>query len=157
MLGLEIDTIDLYSQNQSDANVGNIFNHCVLASGTPSYILTDNASQFGNKLFTTPCHFLWQRRSPQKVYQLQTNRHLERYSCTIVSRFRHYVSEQQRDYDTYVHPHTYAPNTQTQRETGTSQYDIVQPRELPSAATYSRLTGTRLGYIERHSIVTFRP
>lgn len=41
-------------------------------------------------------------------YYLQTNDHTERFNTSIISRWRHYVSEHQMYWYTYLFPLTYA-------------------------------------------------
>lgn len=46
------------------------------------------------------------------AYNLKANGQVVMYKKTIVTRFHHYIAEQQRDLDLFVQPLTYAYNTE---------------------------------------------
>lgn len=58
-----------------------------------------------------------------------------------VTRFSQYVSECQKDWDTYVQPLTHAYNMQTHTATGTSSFKVILLCQPPFAATFDKLTG----------------
>lgn len=65
------------------------------------------------------------------TYHPQANGQVKRFNKTLVQRLRHYVAEQ-RDWDRHVEPLTYAYIYQVHRTTGTTPFDLVLNRHLPS-------------------------
>ena len=96
--------------------------------GLPSMILSDNGVQFTSKFFEAMCTTLGVKHLTTTTYHPQTNGQVERYNRTLVARLRHYVAENQADWDDFVQPLTYAYNTQVHRSTGRSPFDLVLSR-----------------------------
>lgn len=87
--------------------------------------------------------FIIARKLSTTAYHPLTNGQFLRYKCTLVERFRNYVSEQQKGWDTYVQPLTYAYSAQTRIATETSPFTVIFLWELPSAALFDRVAGLK--------------
>lgn len=102
-----------------------VFNDWVIPYGIPTYILTDNGTQLTSKSFATLCTHLGTKQLTTTAYHPQTNGQVERYNKTIVTRLRHYVAKNQRDWDIFVQPLTYAYRSQVHRSTNTTPFSLV--------------------------------
>ena len=107
----------------------------------PETLLSDNGTQFTSKFFEEICTTLGVKHLTTTTYHPQANGQVERYNRTLVARLRHYVAENQRDWDEFVQPLTYAYNTQVHRSTGRSPFDLVlaQAPANPSLPTDTAL------------------
>ena len=74
------------------------------------------------------------------AYHPATNGQTERYNKTIVSRLRHYVNENQADWDDYLQPLTYAYNLQVHRSTRVSPFALTLSRVPPGPASVGMAT-----------------
>lgn len=61
----------------------------------------------------------------------QTEGKAEQLNKTILTRLRHYVAEQQKDWDTFDKPLTYVYNTQVYRSTYQTRFSLVLSLHLP--------------------------
>lgn len=87
--------------------------------------MTDNTTQLVGKFFTKVCALLGVTHIRTTTYSPQTNSQAEQFNNTILTRLQHYAAEHQRDWDTLVHPYTYAYNTQTHRSTNQTIFRLV--------------------------------
>ena len=116
-------------RNTKAVTVGTLFLYLwVYAYGAPSYVLTDNGPQFAAKFFEAVCTMIGNKHVFTTAYHPQTNGQVERFKKTLAARLRHYVAENQKDWDEFVQPLTYAYNIQVHRFTGTTPFDLVLSR-----------------------------
>lgn len=93
----------------NSAQVVTIFlDNWVIPYEIPSHVLTDSGLQLVSKFFTTLGPFLGVKKFTTTSHHQQTNVQVDRYNKTLVERLCCYVSDHQRDWDTYVQPLTYA-------------------------------------------------
>ena len=83
--------------------------------GMPDTLLTNNGPQFTAKFFESVLGMLRILHVLSTAYHPPTNFQAERFNRTLATRLRHYVSEQQGDWDDYVQLLTYAYNMQVHR------------------------------------------
>ena len=95
------------------------------AYGIPDRLLSNNGHQFTARYFQHAMAKLNIKLSPTSTYHPQVNRQTERYNSTLISRLRHYVTENQRDCDAFVYLLTYAYNTQVHRSTMHTPFELV--------------------------------
>lgn len=76
-----------------------------------SNAVTKKEPQFVNKWCATLSLFLRLRKLENTAHHPYTNEQVERYSRTIVVRLSHYISEHERDRDSYVQSPMYEYNT----------------------------------------------
>ena len=89
------------------AVVANAFlDNWVYVYGAPQYVLTDNGPQFAAKFFDSVCALLGILHYLTTAYHPQINGQTEWFNKTIVQRLRHYVEEDQRDWDDFLQPLT---------------------------------------------------
>ena len=101
--------------------------------GPPATLLSDNGGHFTAKFFqdvslTIGCNNLY-----TTAYHPRTNGQAERFNRTIISSLRHYVNDEQKDWDDFIHALVFAYNTQVHRTTGLTPFELILPRS-PSPA-----------------------
>lgn len=130
---------------KKSAHIGTMFlNNCVMPYGMDFHTLARNVPKFVRKSSKTLCICVRVKNLTKTAYFPLTNGQAERYSHAIVARLRHYILEEQRNWETHLQPLTYAYSTKTVRATENSLIHIFFPREPPSTATFDRLPGTAL-------------
>lgn len=100
--------------------------------GLPRTLLSDNGPQFVAKLFQEVCRILGTRNNYASTYHPQTNGHVERMNKTIVSMLRHFVADNQGEWDIYAPLVAHAYNTQVHRSTGATPFELVVTRPPPT-------------------------
>lgn len=66
------------------------------------YLLKDNGAQFASKFYGAVCPFLGVKLCFTTAYHRRENGKVERFNKTIVHSLRHYVAENQKDWDRLV-------------------------------------------------------
>lgn len=89
----------------------------VYSYGTPKYFLRDNGPQFVANLLQAVCGMLSITHLLTTTYHPQTNGLAERFSRTLVTRLRHYVSARQTSWSEIVQLLTYAFKIQVHQST----------------------------------------
>lgn len=108
-------------------HVADVFiDNWIILYGISNYLLSDYGPQFVSKFFGAICGFLGVKQLTTTAYHPQTNGQTELYKKVIVSRLRHYIDENQSDWDKYVQPLTYAYNTQTHRSTKVTPLSLLE-------------------------------
>jgi len=102
--------------------------HWVFNFGPPRYVLSDNGKQFASKFFLSVCSTLRIRNLFTSAYHPQTNGQTERFNRTILAGLRHFIAEDQKDWDSFSGALTYAYNTTVHRATGLAPVDLVLTR-----------------------------
>lgn len=72
-------------------------------------------------------------------YHPKSNRRVEPFNGTNVSRFRHYVAQNRRGWDTFLYPRAYSCNIQLHKWTKLSPCSLVVTREAPRPASLKPL------------------
>lgn len=76
--------------------------YCCISYGFSSYLLTDYELQFVKKDLYYAMLFLWTEKLTTTACHPQTSWKVEHYSCTDMARLRHYMADQQDDWDLYT-------------------------------------------------------
>lgn len=105
----------------------------IMSYGIPRATVTDSGSQFVSKIFAALCASVGTKLATTTECHPQATGQVERLSKTLVARLRHYISEHQTSWDTYVQPLTYGCNTQVHRTTNTSPFTLELGEEPPRA------------------------
>lgn len=105
--------------------------HWVSRFGITSDLLTDDGQQFVSRFFVPFYSMLGVNNIADTEYQPQKNGQAERYNSTIVLRLRHYVSEHQTNWNTYLLSLTYAYNAQMRGSIKLSTFSLALWRILP--------------------------
>jgi transposase InsO family protein len=107
----------------------------VLKYGIPEVILTDQGGNFLSELFTNVCKLLQIKKIQTTAFHPESNGGLERGHRVIVEYLRHYIAEDQRDWDDWVPYATYVYNVTNHRATGYSPFELLYgyTARMPSA------------------------
>lgn len=97
-----------------------------------------NGLQIVRKFFEALCMLLRVNYLMTTTYHFQIDGQAEHYNQTILSRSRsrHYLAENQRDWDLFVQPLTYAHISQVHNTPGMAPYSFVLSREPPKPSTF---------------------
>lgn len=106
----------------------------VLKFGTPDVILTDQGSHFLSELFARTCKLLRIKRTHTTAFCPQSNGRLEHGHRVLIEYLRHYVTEDQKDWDDWIPYATCVYNVTTHRATGYTPFELLFGHEarLPS-------------------------
>ena len=102
--------------------------HWVFVYGAPVKLLSDNGSQFTSRFFLAVCKILSIESVFTTAYHPQTNGQVERFNRTLVSTLRHYLADNQRDWDQYTDALTYGYNCTVNRMIGMRPFELVLSR-----------------------------
>jgi transposase InsO family protein len=97
----------------------------VLKFGTPEVILTDQGSNFLSELFQNACKLLRIKKIHTTAFHPESNGGLERGHRVLVEYLRHYVREDQKDWDDWIPYATYVYNLTTHRATGYTPFELL--------------------------------
>jgi len=104
----------------------------VFVYGAPRTILSDNGPQFKAKAFLETCRILGIKCITTTTYHPQTNGQVERFNRTLASMLRHYVANDQKDWDDYLPTLAYAYNRCVHRSTNTTPFELTLTRAPPT-------------------------
>ena len=90
----------------------------ILKFGAPEVVLSDQGSNFLSELFRNTCKLLGIKKINTTAFHPESNGGLERGHRVLVEYLRHYVTEDQRDWDNWIPYATYVYNITTDRTTG---------------------------------------
>ena len=91
-------------------------------------LLTDNGSQFTSSFFLAVCKILSIESVFTTAYHPQTNGQGERFNRTLFSTLRHYLADNQREWDQYTDALTYSYNCAVNRMMGMRPFELVLSR-----------------------------
>lgn len=97
----------------------------VLKFGTPEVVLTDQGSNFLSELFRNTCKLLRIKKIHTTAFHPESNGGLERGHRVLVEYLRHYVAEDQKDWDDWIPYATYVYNLTTHRATGYAPFELL--------------------------------
>ena len=91
----------------------------------PRSVLSDNGKPFNSKSSQRVCKILGVQNFFNTAHHPQTNGQTESFNRTTLSPLRHYVADNQQDWDQYINALTFAYNTQAHRSTNLPPYKLV--------------------------------
>jgi transposase InsO family protein len=97
----------------------------ILKFGAPELILSDQGSNFLSELFRNTCRLLRIKKINTTAFHLESNGGLERGHRVLVEYLRHYVTEDQRDWDDCIPYATHVYNITTHRTTGYTPFELL--------------------------------
>ena len=121
--------------NHEAETVANVLaKHIFTKFGIPEIILTDQGTEFMSKLMQKFTTLFKVKHNVCTTYHPETNGALERSHGLLHAYLRHYINENQTDWDQYIHFSMFAYNTSTNRNTGFSPYELLFGRtaNIPS-------------------------
>lgn len=122
--------------NQEAETVAKQFvSEVILKYGTPSELLTDQGSNFLSELFKNVCKLLKIRKVQTTAFHPESNGGLERSHRVLAEYLRHYVQEDQRNWDLWVPYAMFVYNTTIHTSTGYTPFELLfgHKAEIPSA------------------------
>ena len=107
----------------------------VLKFGAPAQVLTDQGSNFLSELFKNTCRLLRIKKIQTTAFHPESNRGLERSHRVLAEYLRHYVSEDQSNWDEWIPYAVYVYNTTVHTTTAYTPFELVYAfkSEVPSA------------------------
>lgn len=114
-------------------------NNSIIPYGIPTFLLTYNGLKFFREFFAILCRLMGTKHVTKTSFHPQTNGQKERYNKTMAARLRHYVAGNQRDWDKYLQPLTYAYNIQVHRSTNMAPCGLVLSRKPPGPNTVTKM------------------
>ena len=107
----------------------------VLKFGAPMQVLTDQGSNFLSELFKNTCKLLKIRKIQTTAFHPESNGGLERSHRVLAEYLRHYVSEDQTNWDVWLPYGVYVYNTTVHSATNFTPFELVYGfrSEVPSA------------------------
>ena len=123
--------------SQQDAEtVAKVFvSQVVLKYGTPNIVQTDQGANFVSELFKNTCKLLKIKKIQSTAFHPESQGSIERSHRVLAEYLRHYVKEDQSNWDEWMPFAAYAYNTSEHSATGYTPFELVfgHPSSLPSA------------------------
>ena len=118
------------SKNKSALTAAkHLFNDFILKFGLPARILSDQGTEFNNKLFRELENFCGVVKNRTTPYHPQTNGLCERMNSTLLQMLRTLAESQKPNWNLYVHQLVSAYNATTHSSTGYSPHFLLFGRE----------------------------
>ena len=125
-------------ENQETNTVAKAFvTKVVLEHGIPEKILTDQGTNFMSEIFKNMCKLLKIEKIQTAAYHPESNGALERSHRTLAEYLRHYINEDQTDWDEWIPYAMFTYNTTPHTTTGFTPFELVYGHQanLPTALT----------------------
>jgi len=109
----------------------------VLEYEVPEKILSDQGTNFMSEIFKNTCKLLKIEKIRTSAYHPESNRALERSHRTLAKYLRHYINEDQTDWDEWLPYAMFTYNTTPHTATGFTPYELMYGHQatIPSALT----------------------
>ena len=101
----------------------------ILKYGAPAQLLSDQGTEFCNRVIKSLCDWLWIDHVRTAAYHPQTNGKTERYHRDLESMMRKYAGEHHQLWSVLLDYMAFCLNTSTSRATGTTPFRIVWGRD----------------------------
>lgn len=125
-------TVAVPLADQSTESVAKAFvNDIILKFGIPEKLLTDQGSNFTSELFRKVCKMLGISKLKTSSYHPQSNGAIERWHRSLAEFLRHFVANNQGDWDQWVNFATFVHNTTPHVATGFAPHVLMFGR-LPN-------------------------
>jgi len=107
----------------------------VLTYGTPQTLQTDQGANFVSEVFRNTCKILKINKIQSTEFHPESQGSIERSHRVLAEYLRHYVSEDQANWDSWVPFATYVYNITEHSATGFTPFELLfgRPSTLPSA------------------------
>ena len=107
----------------------------VLTYGTPQILQTDQGTNFVSEVFRNTCKILRIKRIQSTAFRPESQGSIERSHRVLAEYLRHYVKEDQTNWDQWVAFATYVYNTTEHSATGFTPFELLfgHPSALPFA------------------------
>lgn len=109
----------------TSTHIASLFlDHWVVLCGIPNGVLHTS------KLFATICALIGVKHFIKTVYHMQRRAKPSTTKKVIFTSLQNYISEHQKNWETFVQPLTYSENTQSHRSTSRTQYSLLPKRHI---------------------------
>jgi transposase InsO family protein len=107
----------------------------VLLYGTPQILQTDQGANFMSEMFRNTCNLLKIKKIQSTAFHPESQGGIERSHRVLAEYLRHYVSEDQTDWDLWIPFATYVYNTTRHSATSYTPFELLfgRPSTLPFA------------------------
>ena len=109
----------------------------VLEHGIPDRILTDQGTNFLSEIFKDVCKLLKIEKIQTSAYHPESNGALERTHRTLTEYLRHYINDDQTDWDEWIPYAIFAFNTTPHTATGYTPFELLYGRQANLPSTLS--------------------
>ncbi|KAL4135300.1 hypothetical protein QTP88_006918 [Uroleucon formosanum] len=99
--------------------------------GIPQNLISDQGTEFLNKIFSETCKLIGVKRINTFPYHPQANSALERSHRTLGEYLRHYVDADQQNWDTYIPYAIFTYNSSEHQSTGKQPYALLYHIGVP--------------------------
>jgi hypothetical protein len=107
----------------------------VLTYGTPQIVQSDKGANFISEVFQNTCKIFGIKKIQSTAFHPKSQGSIERSHCVLAEYLRHYVAEDQTNWDQWIPFATYAYNTSEHSATGFTPFELLfgHPSILPSS------------------------
>jgi transposase InsO family protein len=122
--------------SQQDADtVARAFVQKIVLYGTPQILQTDQGANFVSEVFRSACKLLRIKKIQSTAFHPESQGSIERSHRVLAEYLRHYINEDQTNWDRWTPFATYAYNTTEHVATGFTPFELMfgHPSILPSA------------------------
>jgi hypothetical protein len=116
--------------------------HIILKFGTPERLLTDQGSNFLSEIFKNTCKMLKIEKLQTTAFHPESNGSLERSHRVLKEYLRHYIAEDQSNWDAWIPYAIHMYNTSNHSATGYTPFELIFgfKASMPSALQASPST-----------------
>ena len=114
----------------------------VLQYGTPQILQTDQGANFKSKVFRCTCNFVKIKKIQSTAFHPESQRGIERSHRVMAEYLRHYVSEDQTDWDSWVPFATYVYYTTQHSATNFTPFELLFGRPSTPTLRVEEAAGT---------------
>jgi hypothetical protein len=120
--------------------------HVVLKYGSPHTVLTDQGTNFLSDVFRNTCKLLKIKKIQSTAFHPETNGGLERSHRVLAEYLRHYIREDQSDWDEWIPFAMFTYNTTEHTATGYTPFELVFGRKSTLPSTLADNPGPQYNY-----------
>ena len=120
----------------------------VLTYGTPQVLQTDQGANFVSEVFTNTCKILIIKKIQSTAFQPESQGSIERSHRILAEYLRHYVKEDQSNWDQWIPFATYAYNTTEHSATGFTHFELLFGHPSVLSSTLKEPPGSQYNYDE---------
>ena len=120
----------------------------VLTYGTPQVLQTDQGANFVSEVFTNTCKILIIKKIQSTAFQPESQGSIERSHRILAEYLRHYVKEDQSNWDQWIPFATYAYNTTEHSATGFTPFELLFGHPSVLSSTLKEPPGSQYNYDE---------
>jgi hypothetical protein len=133
-------------QQDADTVAREFVLNIILKMGTPKHLLTDQGANFLSELFKNTCKLLKIKKLQTTAFRPESNGGLERSHRVLAEYLRHYVNEDQTNWDEWVPYAMYVYNTTIHSATGYTPFELVYGYKSTLPSTFHETPNPQYNY-----------